>query len=130
MNPQHSSGLPGELQQVELTIEMDSPEKATLRVPHASNLVLRAVERYPVTRTNKNRYQHKRQLVFQGVEPGITVLTNILVETANATHNFPSLTIEVLPVKKIDPPKPVEKEQDNQEDPAAIPAEKRNRAVP
>ena len=108
VRPDRSSGLPGELQQIDLTIEMDSPRKAVLRVPHSSNLVLRAVERYPVTRSLDGLYLQKRQLVFQGVEPGMTVFTNLLVEAGNKVICFPLLTVEVLPVEKTLPPKPPE----------------------
>lgn len=130
VNPPQSSGLPGELQPVVLSVEMDSPEKLTLRVPHSSNLVLRAVERYPVSCTGKNLYLQKRQLVFQGVAPGITVFTNILVEMGSEVVRFPPLKIEVLPVEKIDPPKPAGKDPVREEDPADMPAKTQGRDSP
>lgn len=105
LQPEISSGLPGELQTVNLCIEMDAPRNVVLRVPHASNLVLRAVERFPVSRSGNGGYLQRRQVVFQGVEPGVTALTNILVETGKEVHAFPTLTVEVREVEPAQPPR-------------------------
>jgi hypothetical protein len=113
VQPQHSRALPGELQCIDLTIEMDSAFKAVLRVPHSSNLLVRAVERYPVARSSKGGFLQKRRLVFQGVESGITVMTNLMVETGGTVHCFPPLTIEVLDVEKAKPPKAAEEKKIN-----------------
>ncbi len=110
MEPRTLSGVPGELHRIELTIESESAEGAVLRVPHASNLVVRAVEKYPVTRSRKGGYLHRRTLLLQGVEAGRTVMTNLLAEISGQAHCFPALTIEVREVTPAAPPELVVKE--------------------
>jgi hypothetical protein len=104
MTPRSFSGIPGEVCRIDLAIESESAEKAVLRVPHSSNLVLRAVEKYPVVKNQAGMFVHRRCLVLQGVEAGKTVMTNLLVEINGVASTFPSLTIEVRDVKNAEPP--------------------------
>jgi len=104
MTPRRFSVIPGEVCRVGLTVESESAASAVLRVPHSSNLVLRAVEKYPITQNQAGNFVHKRSLVLQGVEAGTTVMTNLLIEIKGKTTAFPSLTIEVRDVKKAKPP--------------------------
>ena len=107
IRPRSFSGIPGEVCRINLTVESESAASAVLRVPHSSNLVLRAVEKYPVTKNQAGSFVHRRSLVLQGVEAGKTVMTNLLIEIKGKTTAFPSLTIEVRDVKKAEPPEKV-----------------------
>ncbi len=101
VRPQRSEGLPGELHAIELRVETEAPCHVALRIPPSSNLVLRAVERYPVARSGRGVYVQKRLAVFQGVEAGETVMSNILAEVAGEVHPFPPLSLRVTEVSKV-----------------------------
>jgi len=110
MEPCTLSGMPGEALRIELTLESEGAQSVVLRVPQASNLVLRAVEKYPVARTREGRFVYKRRLLLQGVEAGVTVMTNLLFEVGGEAHCFAPLTIEVRKVTPAAPPELVVKE--------------------
>ncbi len=102
--PMKSFGLPGELHKVKLRITMDRPRDFTLRIPHCSNLVLRAVERYPLERDSFGMYIQCRDAFFQGVTPGEIRITNIVAECDSTVYCFPALSLKILEVPAQPPP--------------------------
>jgi len=109
--PMESSGLPGELHKVKLRITMDRPHAFTLRIPHCSNLVLRAVERYPLERDSSGIYIQCRDVLFQGVTPGEIRITNIVAECDSTVYCFPALKLKILEVPAQPPPAAEEVDQ-------------------
>ncbi|MDD2601291.1 MAG: hypothetical protein PHO37_19070 [Kiritimatiellae bacterium] len=114
LEPRSLSGVPGEVLRVELTVEAERAENALLRVPHTSNLVLRAIESYPVERNRHGRFVQKKALLFQGVEAGSCVMTNLLVEINGTLHPMPPLVIEVRAVKPAAWPIPIAGKSDEE----------------
>jgi len=110
LEPRTLSGIPGEVHRIALTIESERADIAVLRVPHSSNLVVRAVEKYPVVKSRTGGFIQKREHLLQGVEAGKTVITNLLVEINGKAHLFPPLMIEVRDVTPAAPPERVDKE--------------------
>ena len=87
VEPRELRGVPGEPLRVELTAETDRANPIQLRVPAVSNLVLRTVEKVPITRTAEGTYIQKRIVIWQGVEAGSITLTNLTIVFQGLENN-------------------------------------------
>jgi len=99
-------GIPGAPLRAELTVEMPDAKPVRILIPAVSNLVLRTVEKVPIQRTTDSRFVQKRIVIWQGVEAGQTVLTNLTAEVGGVTHIFPNLEIVIDAVPVAPPPAP------------------------
>lgn len=102
--PHELKGVPGEPLQVELTIETDRAVPVQLKIPSISNLVVRAVEKVPIQRTENGRYLRKRILIWQGTESGRVSLTNLTVAVNAEEFVFPTIRIEITEIEPAKPP--------------------------
>ena len=109
--PQALKGLPGEPLEVELTAVSDRATPMHLLIPSVSNLVLRTVERIPIQRADDGRYVQKRVVLWQGVESGSAMVTNLCTDLGGATNRFPSIEITIAPVEPALPPSPPPEEE-------------------
>jgi hypothetical protein len=89
--PRELRGVPGEPLRAEVTVETDRATPIQLCIPAVSNLVVYTVEKVPIRRTAAGRYIQKRQIVWQGTEPGSVLLTNLTVTTATGGTDFQGL---------------------------------------
>ncbi len=87
--------IPGEPMRLELTVEADSAAAVRLHIPADPLLVLRAVEKLPVQRTNEGVIVHRRVVVWQALEPGTVKMNAISVETQGRKQRFPEISITV-----------------------------------
>ena len=87
--------MPGEPVRLELTVQADSAAPVRLHVPADPLLMLRAVEKLPVRRTNEGVIVHKRVVIWQALEPGTVKMDAISVETQGRKLLFPEITITV-----------------------------------
>jgi len=110
--PQALEGMPGEPLEVEVTATSDRATPMHLFVPAVSNLVLRTVEKIPIQRSDDGRFVQKRVILWQGVESGSTVVTNLCADLAGATNRFPSIEVTVTAVEPVLPPPPPPPEED------------------
>ncbi len=104
--PRNLQGVPGEPLQIELAANTARAWQLHLRVPAISNLVLRAVENVPMTRTEKGRFVQKRVILWQGVEAGTATITNLVAEINGETLHFPPVEITVAAVEPAARPSP------------------------
>ena len=104
VEPRDLHGVPGEPMQMVLTVETADAAPVRLRVPAVSNLMVRAVERIPIRRTEDGRFVHKRIVIWQGVEAGSITLTNLTVEAGSGPLVFPDVRITVKAVEPAQPP--------------------------
>ena len=95
VEPRTLQVLPGELVRLELTVQADSATPVRWHVPGDPLLVLRAVEKWPVQRTQEGVIVHKRVVLWQALEPGVVKLKAISVETRGRKRLFPEITITV-----------------------------------
>jgi hypothetical protein len=93
--PRRFEVMPGEPVRVEFSIEAHSAEPIHLRIPADSLLLLRAVEKLPLRRTNEGTIVHRRAVLWQALEPGSVTLNAISVEIRGKEYLFPPITITV-----------------------------------
>jgi hypothetical protein len=103
-DPQVLRGLPGEPLRAELTIETPDAKPVRVLIPAVSNLLLRTVEKVPIQRTKEGRFVQKRIIIWQGVEAGSTLVTNLSVQVGTATQLLPSIGITIDAVEPAAPP--------------------------
>lgn len=106
IDPQTLRGIPGEQLRTELTVETALAGPVQIRIPSASNLVLRAVEKIPIRRTKAGTFVQKRIIIWQGVEAGSTAVTNLTAVFQGLERFFPNLGITVDAVEPAKPPEP------------------------
>ena len=99
-------GIPGVPLSAELTVETPDAKPARILIPAVSNLVLRTVEKVPIQRTATGQFIQKRIVIWQGVEAGQTVLTNLTAEVSDMQYTFPTLEISIDTVPVALPPDP------------------------
>jgi len=99
-------GIPGVPLRAELTVETLDAKPVRILIPAVSNLVLRTVEKVPIQRTADSRFVQKRIIIWQGVEAGQTVLTNLTAEVGGVQHIFKNLEIIIDAVPVAPPPAP------------------------
>ncbi len=104
VEPRTLHGVPGEPLCAELIVETPKVMPVRFMIPEASNLVLRIVEKIPVVQTQAGTFIQKRTVIWQGVEAGQTVLTNLTAEIDGVPHLFPNLGITVDAVEPVPPP--------------------------
>ncbi len=104
--PQALKGMPGEPLEVEVTATSDRATPMHLFIPAVSNLVLRTVEKIPIQRAEDGRFVQKRVILWQGVESGSTVVTNLCADLAGGTNRFPSIEVTITAVEPASPPPP------------------------
>lgn len=95
VEPRRVQVLPGEPVRLELTVQADSAAPVRWRVPADPLLVLRAVEKLPLQRTQGGVIVHKRVVLWQALEPGAVAMKAISVETQGRKLLFPEITITV-----------------------------------
>ena len=95
IEPRTVQVVPGEPVRLELTVQADSAAPVRLHVPADPLLVLRAVEKLPVQRTNEGVIVHQRVVIWQALEPGAVKMKAISVETQGRKLLFPEITITV-----------------------------------
>ncbi|AKJ64267.1 hypothetical protein [Kiritimatiella glycovorans] len=103
-------GLPGEPLTAVLSAETEGDTSLRFEIPAVSNLLLRADEALPLTRSPEGRIRRARRLVWQAMEPGTRVLTNLVVRADGRRMHFPPLRIVVGDVDPADPPEAPEPE--------------------
>ncbi len=104
IEPHALHGVPGEPLRVELSVETSTVTPVRMRIPETSNLVMMVVEKIPVRRTQTGTFVQKRIVIWQGIEAGQTVLTNLTAEIDGAPHLFPAIGITVDAVEPAPPP--------------------------
>jgi hypothetical protein len=104
--PRELRGVPGEPLRMELTAETDRANPVQLRIPAVSNLVLRTVEKIPIQRTKDGRFVQKRVIIWQGLQAGSILVTNLSVQIGAAMQLLPSIGITVDAVEPANPPRP------------------------
>ena len=104
VEPRTLHGVPGEPLCAELSVETPKVMPVRFMIPEASNLVLRTVEKVPIQRTVDGQFIQKRTVIWQGIEAGQTVLTNLTAEIDGASHFFSNLGITVDAVNPAPPP--------------------------
>jgi hypothetical protein len=104
--PRTLHGVPGAPLHAELTVETPNAKPVRILIPAVSNLILRTVEKVPIQRTTDSRFVQKRIVIWQGVEAGQTVLTNLTAEIDGVPHIFPTLEIVIDAVPVAPPPAP------------------------
>ena len=87
--------VPGEPMRVELTVHADSAAPIRVHIPADPLLLLRAVEKLPVRRTNGGVIVHRRVVIWQALEPGAVKMNAITVETQGRKRRFPEISISV-----------------------------------
>ena len=87
--------VPGEPMRLELTVRAVSADPITWNVPSLPRLKLRAVEKFPVHRTDDGVVIHRRVLVWQALEPGTVKLKALSIETRRSKWMFPEVSITV-----------------------------------
>ena len=87
--------MPGEPVQVELTVEAPSAAPVRMHIPADPLLVLRAVEKLPVARTEEGVVVHKRVVIWQAIEAGVVRINALSAETQGRKLTFPEITITV-----------------------------------
>ncbi|MFA6172191.1 MAG: hypothetical protein WC701_00775, partial [Kiritimatiellales bacterium] len=98
--------IPGVPLRAELTVETPDAKPVRILIPAVSNLVLRTVEKVPIQRITASRFVQKRIVIWQGVEAGQTVLTNLTAEVGGGQYIFPNLEIVIDAVPVVPPPAP------------------------
>lgn len=93
--PRAAEAVPGEPVRFELTVEADSAAPVRIHIPADPLLMLRAVEKRPVQRTQEGKILHKRVAIWQGLEPGTVKMNAISIETQGRKFLFPEITITV-----------------------------------
>lgn len=99
-------GIPGVPLRAELTVETPDAKPVRILIPAVSNLVLRTVEKVPIQRTTNGRFIQKRIVIWQGVEAGQPILTNLTAEVGGIQYVFPTLGIVIDAVPAAAPPAP------------------------
>jgi hypothetical protein len=79
--PRELRGLLGQPLQLEVTVETDRAAPIKIQIPGDDLLLLHSVEKNPIQRTEAGRYVQKRIIIWQGVEAGSTILTNLTVRS-------------------------------------------------
>jgi len=87
--------VPGQPMRLELTVHADTAAPVRLHIPADPLLVLRAVEKLPVQRTNEGVIVHRRVVVWQALEPGTVKMNAVSVETQGQKRRFPEISITV-----------------------------------
>ena len=87
--------VPGEPMRLELTVKAKSAASIRLHVPADPLLLLRAVEKLPVQRTEDGVIVHRRVVLWQALEPGVVRMNDISIETQKQKRLFPEVTITV-----------------------------------
>ena len=87
--------VPGEPMRLELTVRAVSADPITWHVPSQPQLKLRAIEKFPVRRTDDGVVVHRRVLVWQALEPGTVKLKALAIETRRSKWLFPEVLITV-----------------------------------
>jgi len=95
VEPRSVQALPGEPVRLELTILADSAAEVRLHVPADPRLLLRAVERRPVQRTQAGVIVHRRAIIWQALAPGVIEMDAVSVQTRGRKLLFPQITITV-----------------------------------
>ncbi len=95
IEPRTVQVVPGEPVRLELTVQADSAAPVRWHVPADPRLVLRAVEKLPVQRTQEGFIVHRRVVIWQALEPGAVTMKAISVETQGRKLLFPEITITV-----------------------------------
>ena len=102
--PRELRGVPGEPLQTLVTVETDRAAPIQLKIPAASNLFLRTVEKVPIQRTNEGRYLHQRLIIWQGLDAANISLTNLTVVFQGLEKKVPNIGILIEDVKPAAPP--------------------------
>ena len=122
VEPCELRGVPGAPLRAELTVTTPDAKPVRLLIPETSNLVLRAVEKIPLQRTGAGLFVQRRIVIWQGVEAGQTVLTNLTAGIGGVQYIFPNLGITVDAVPVAPPPEKITPNNlDNPPRPAATP---------
>ncbi|NQU69473.1 MAG: hypothetical protein HQ514_02920 [Rhodospirillales bacterium] len=87
--------MPGEPMRLELTVQADTAAPIRLHIPADPLLVLRAVEKLPVQRTNEGVIVHRCVVIWQALEPGAVKISAISVKTQGRKRRFPEISITV-----------------------------------
>lgn len=94
-SPRTFQVVPGEPVRLELTVQADSAAPLRVHIPADPLLLLRAVEKLPVQRTNEGVIVHKRVVIWQALEPGAVKINAISAETLGRKLLFPEIIITV-----------------------------------
>ncbi len=87
--------VPGEPMRLELTVQAKSAASIRLHLPADPLLLLRAVEKLPLKRTEDGVVVYRRVVVWQALEPGTVRMKDISIETQQQKRMFPEVTITV-----------------------------------
>lgn len=111
VEPQSARGLPGEPMTISFRVELPVYRPVRFRFPAAPGLLLRAVETVPVHRSANGAYLVERKAVWQGLNAGTTILTNLVAEIDGESHPFPPVTLTVDEIEPTPPPSAEEGER-------------------
>ncbi len=102
--PKALCGVPGEPLRVELSARSPRARPFRVHVPGVTNMVLTSIESVPIQQTSDGTFVQKRILLWQGIEAGSSVLTNLYTDISGTNVCFPPLEVTITAVPPTPPP--------------------------